>query len=789
MTSRFTRRDLGALSLLASGLVNVAVAADAPPAQLETVIVTGTREAGRKARDSATPIDVIQAEDLLATGQSNLLDALKNIIPSVNSPAVGYDVGALARTFQLRGLSPSHTLVLINGKRRHLSASIYADSDPAQGSNAVDLDLIPLAAIDHVEILRDGAAAQYGSDAIAGVINVILKKSTQGGNVSVLGGGYFDGGGGTGQIDVDGGFKLGDDGALHISAGYRKHGFSNRSGDSGGPESAKVQGDPKNDVTSLGFNLEKGLGADITGYAFGTASERNAKAHENPRQPGWFSDAVDTLFPNGFTPRETVKETDYALTAGIKGKTSGQWNWDISASYGRDEVKLHNENTVNPDLLADSGNAQSKFYVGSFTSSELTTNLDLRRGFAFDGLASPLNVALGLEDRNEKYKLGAGEPNSYYLGGSQAFPGFRPSDQADTSRNSFAAYLDLAAHVTKEWELGLAARTEHYDNVGSKQTGKLSTRYDFTPAFALRGTLSNGFHAPTLAQQYYSAISVASYAATIQLPLGSPGAKLLGAPELKPETSRSFSLGLVAQPSKDVHLSLDAYQINVDDRIIASGYLYGGLGAAAFAANGSTPPSGLVASDSVAAQFFTNGVDTRTLGIDLSLDFLTRLEQQGAIKWVLSGGYNKTTIRHIHDAPAVLQAVGQSLVDAVQASNLTTATPHTKVSLAATYFKDAWEITLRETYYGASSQVQAGFTDVPIFPTYETRAAYITDLDVGYEFSNHIKLNLGANNLFNTYPNKIPASTYQYVNYDQYSHVSPYGFNGGYYYARLSTSF
>jgi len=782
------KHRIGVLSLLATNLVNVAIAADAPVVTpvvtLDQVIVTGTRDTGRKARASVTPVDVIQSEELLATGQTNLLDALKNISPALNAPAVGYDVGALARTFQLRGLSPAHTLVLINGKRRHLSASLYADSDPAQGSNAVDLDLIPLSAIDHVEILKDGAAAQYGSDAIAGVINVILKKSHEGANVSALVGEYQDGGGATQQIDADGGLKLGEDGSLHLSAGYRHHGISNRSGDSGGPETAKVQGDPKSNLTTLAYNLEKVLNADTTAYSFGTYARRTAEAYENPRQPTWISPAVDVLFPNGFTPKETDDENDFSLTAGIKGSASNQWNWDLSASYGQDQSDLRNINTVNPDLLPT--NPQSSFNVGSFTSSETTTNLDLRRPFVLPGLASPLNLAWGLEDRLETFKIGAGEPNSYFGGGPQAFPGFRPSDAADASRNSYATYVDISAHVVPALEIGLASRAEHYDNVGDKLTGKLSGRYDISPGFALRSTVNNGFHAPTLAQQYYSATTVTTGFAQIQLPLGSAGAKVLGAPDLKPETSKNFSFGIVAEPIKGWHSSVDIYQININDRIIQSASLSGALAAQAITANGSVIPGGVPPSG-ISAAFFTNGVDTKTNGVDVSLDFPTDLNQLGYIKWVVNGGYNKTTISRIHDAPAALQAAGLSLVDVVQTSNLTTATPHTKASVAGTYFRDAWEITLRETYYSNSKQVQ-GYAPGPYY-TIDTGTAYITDLDIGYNLTDKIKVNIGGNNLFNVYPNKISPAIYQNLNYDQYSHVSPFGINGGYYYAKINYSF
>lgn len=788
---RHLKRHLGILSLLAGGLASAALAADTPDDQLDTIIVTGTRQEGKKARDSATPIDIVQADDLAATGQTNLLDALKNITPSLNSPAVGYDVGALARTFQLRGLSPSHTLVLVDGKRRHLSASLYADEDPAQGSNAVDLDMIPLNAIDHVEILKDGAAAQYGSDAIAGVVNVILKKSDHGSNVSLLGGGYYDGGGATGQVDADSGFGFGRDGYIHLSASYRHHDFSNRSGDSGGPESAKVQGDPQVDLGTFSYSLETALTDDITAYSFATVGRRNATANENPREPGVTGvAAVDSLYPNGFSPQESVEETDFDVTAGLKGHVFDQWAWDLSTAYGRDDVGLRNNRSVNPDLLNDSGIAQRNFSVGSFTSSELTSNLDIRRAFDIAGLAGPLTVAVGVQDRYEQYKIGAGEPNSYYGGGSAAFPGFRLSDRADADRNSVGAYADLSAQVTPEWQLGLAGRVEHYDGVGDDETGKLSTRYDFTPGLGVRGTVSTGYHAPTLAQEYYSATTVSTGYASIQLPVGSPGSRVLGAPALKPETSLNGSVGLVAEPLKDLHASVDLYQIDVDNRIINSGYVYGDLAAAAIAANGSSIPAGLDPAN-VAAQFFTNGVDTRTRGIDVSVDYRTDLRDLGlgdlgAIKWVLGAAYNKTEITKIHDAPAALKAAGVSLVDPIQASNLTSATPHTKISLAGTYFLEAWEVTLRETVYGHTLQAQNYGPSQ--YYDYQTKTAYITDLDVVYTLNDRIRLGVGASNLFNTYPSKVPAAVYQNINYDQYSHVSPYGINGGYYYGRVSFS-
>ncbi len=776
-------RRWGVLSFLTIGLIHQVQAEEEP----DTVIVTGTRETGQTAYRSATPVRVVQGQELVATGRGSLLDALKDVLPSINTPAVPYDVGALARTFQLRGLAPGQTLVLVNGKRRHVSASLYADSDPAQGSNAVDLDLIPLSAIDHIEVLQDGAAAQYGSDAIAGVINVILKDSGKGAQISGLGGAYQDGGGGTGEVDADGGLDLPGGGALHLSGGYRGHRFSNRSGDSGGPQEAHVQGDPRTQLASGAYDLHLPLGETASLYSFGTVAHRNAKAYENPRQPGATGvDAVDALYPNGFSPLERAVENDFAITAGAKGDGLGPWSWDVSVTYGRNQVDLYNINTVNPDLLADLGNAQSQFNVGSFNSSDLTSNLDVRRTFELAPLAAPLNVALGLEQRRETFRIGAGEPNSYYGGGPAAFPGFRPSDGANASRGSVAGYLDLSAHLTSAWEVGVAGRAEHYQSVGSKQTGKLSTRWTITPQFAWRATVSNGFHAPTLAQQYYSATTVTTGFATIQVPLGSPGARVLGAPNLRPETSRSFSTGFVLEPLPNLHASLDFYQIDLDDRIIETGYISGDIVSDTIAANGSIIPSG-VTGDNVSAAFFTNGVDTRTRGIDLAADYRSDLGRFGSLRWTANVGYNKTQIREIHAAPAVLQAQGTPLLDVVQVSNLTTATPHVKASVAALYTGGPWEATLRETYYGNSSQAQ-GYPPGPYY-TLETGTAFITDVAVSYGFSRYVRLGLGADNLFNRYPDRISPAVYQNLNYDQYSHLSPYGVNGAYYYGRITVTF
>jgi len=760
----------------------------ADEAQQETVVVTGTRQE-RKLRESTTPIDVVTAETLRNTGQTNLLDALKAVLPSLNAPAVGYDVGALARTFQLRGLSPGQTLVLVNGKRRHLSASLYADEDPAQGSNGVDLDFIPLTAIDHVEVLRDGAAAQYGSDAIAGVVNVILKRGATGGSAAVGGGAYTDGGGLTGQAAGDFGFTLGDKGFGRVSIDAHGHDFSNRSGDGGGPLRPQVQGDPRSAVLSVALNLEKQVAADLSLYGFGTLGARHALAYENYRSPSFIADnltpGIAALYPDGFSPEEASIERDLSLTAGAKGKGPAQWNYDLSVTYGRNQVTLHNIHSANADLLADTGSTPTSFRVGGFAASELTTDADINRSFDLGSvLAGPLNVAAGLEQRHETFSLSAGDAASTYGSGSIAFPGFLPSDASRSARNSVAAYVDVGARVTSSWQLDVAGRVEHDQGVGDTQTGKVSTRYEFTPALAIRGTVSNGFHAPTLVQEHYSATNVTTGGAYIQIPLGTPGAQLLGAGDLKPEKSKNASLGLTAAPAPGWNVTVDAYLIDLDDRIVDSGGIGGPLAASAIAANGAVVPAD--AADNALAQFFTNGVDTRTRGVDFHADTRSDYASLGSVRWGFDYGYNRTAIRRIHDAPQALAAADIPLIDAIQVSNLTTATPRYKATLSGTWSQGPWEVTLRETRYGSSTQAQWGVDYAAIY--YNTvRPAFITDLDVGFYARDNLRIDVGANNLFGTYPNKTDPRAR--LSFDQYSHVSPYGINGTNVFARLTSTF
>ena len=749
-----------------------------------TIIVTGTREVGRKAIDSPTSIEVLGADALEKTGQTNLLDALKDVLPSMSSTFVQ---GTPFRAFSLRSLAPGETLILIDGKRRHLSSQLFKNATPYQGSDPVDMDMIPLSAIDHIEYLRDGAAAQYGTDAIAGVINIILKHSDEGGQVSALGGFNWAGDGGTGQVGGEAGFTLGDDGFIDISADYHHHDFTNRSGLDPRTNSLireRASGDPLTDVTDFGYNAEKPLGDEIAFYSFGTFGHRFAETNQAYRLPS----IAPKVFPSGFTPYRADFENDFDIAAGLKGKGLGGWDWDLSTDYGRDLFHSDTDNSFNPTLFANGGPAQTKFYNGTFMSSSLTTNLDLRKDWMTGLWAAPINLAIGAEHRYETYQIKPGELDSYIYGGGQGSAGFSPQSASNSSRNVLGAYIDFSTHFTPNWQVDIAGRYESYDDVGAGETGKISTRYDFSPAFGLRGAIDNGYHAPTLAQEHFASTSMAPTSGSAQLPVESAAAKSLGVPSLQSENSVDYSLGVVAEPIEKLHVTLDAYQIDMGNRIIDTGALFGPLARTALAAQGLAIPFGVPAAN-FSANVFVNGVNTQTRGLDLDADYRSDLGAVGTVKWTLAGNYNTTKITEYKDAPGALRAAGVSLFNPTSISFLTTAVPKTKVSLAATYVKNDWDVTLRETWYGDASEMIDPVGNGKKFYKQWSPPGFVTDLDVSYYVTNIVKLTIGAENLFNKYPARVPTISTGSTNYQIYPAFSPYGFDGGYYYTKVTLSY
>ena len=822
---------------LASVLIAGAASAQtlaAGTAEVDEVIVTGTRQTGLKVEDSAAPVQVVDTAALTRTGQTDLRVGLANLVPSFNAQAFGGDTANLTLSARLRGLSPNHALVLVNGKRRHTTANFAVLSGAYQGAAATDLSFIPMASIGRIEVLTDGAAAQYGTDAIAGVINVILKKNTEGGSISATGGEYMDEGGKTAALSMNIGTAPTENSFLNLTAETKYHGFSNRGiGDQrisnpaspsysaanfayestipGFPNKNLISGDAEYRLSNLGYNGGVAVTDDLHVYSFGSYGHKDASAYENYRRYNRVQGkqgAADRPYPLGFSPRERIIEDDYAGTIGISGLAAG-WNFDLSSTYGVDDIEVRVEDSINASLYADTSTLTAKgfsptsFHAGSWTTTQLTNNLDLSKEFDV-GMATPLAAAFGFENRHETYEIGAGEPASRYKEGSQSYPGFALTDAGKHSRDSWAIYADLAVSPIEALQVDAAVRYEHFSDFGETTVAKLTGRYDFNDYIAVRGTASTGFRAPTLAESFYSATNVSPTSAFVQLAPNSPAARLLGIDQLKPEESTNYSIGIVAHPIPAMTLTVDAYQIELTDRIFGSSSLYGtrnGVLAspqvlAAIIANGNVLDPTVT---TTGINIFSNGLDTRSRGIDLVISYPTDLGDYGRIDWSLSGNYNTTKVTKVKAPPAALTTpsvpypTGQTLFAGNAKDLLEKASPKYKIGLNGLYTFGDLTVNLTETVYGKSSSL----SDPGSGPLQNTSigTTAITDLEVSYKFVDAVTVSVGANNLFNKYPDKLSAA-YQAACVASgagcvavYPSYSPFGINGGYYYGRITYTF
>jgi iron complex outermembrane receptor protein len=846
----------GAARAVAAAADAAAPAADAAGApdsdsgdlsSVNEVIVTGTRVTGIKAVESAAPIQVIASQSIeRAAGKPDLITTLSNLIPSLTAQAFGGDQANQTLQAKIRGLSPNDVLVLIDGKRRHTTANLAVLGGPYQGGAGADLNFIPLDAIDHIEVLTDGAAAQYGSDAIAGVINIILKKTNNGGNLGGTYGEYYDGGGNTGQVQGNIGFEPVPGGYLNLTAEVRNHGHSFRGGLDGRtlnpqltypdtnmanvpgyPDVNLISGDAEYHSKLFSFNAGLEVGEGIQFYSFGTYGDKKAQSYENYRTPSTISyqgpltgGVKDYLFPLGFSPLEATRETDYEITGGLKGEFDA-WRWDLSANYGYDKARVYTLNSANAAIaggytditgavIPGTDSTPRDFYDGFFKATQTTANIDINRDIDV-GLAGPLNVAFGGEYRRNAYAIGAGDPNSYIGSGAQSYPGFQPADASIHSRKNYAGYVDLSAKPIDQLRVDLAGRFEHYDDFGSKTVGKLTARYDLIPEFGIRGTVSTGFRAPTLAEEYYRATNVSPDSATVQLQPNSKAAADLGLGGLKPETSRNYSFGLALQPLPGITATIDAYLIDINNRIVASGTLNSVVNgvlvspaiATAIADSGAVPPSLVVPGGSYSVSLFTNGIDTRTKGVDFTLDAPF---DYGWNKLDLSLGatYSDTTIRSIHNAPAQLAgqtpfATGSALFDQAALSDLTTANPKYVLNFGAYWVAyERFSASVHEIIYGKTQEYQsdtgktpAGATSVITYWPNTVGVTPITNVELSLQATKMVKLSIGANNAFNRYPNKVNsilrdgfAATYNRSTTTLYPSISPFGINGGFYYIK-----
>lgn len=822
MTHRTTRALLFGFSSL------VTLACLAAPAQAQTapqddsttvdeIVVTGTRTLGRTRLDTIAPVDVISAEVLQRQGTgTELATALAANAPSINFPRPSISDGSdHVRPATLRGLAPDQTLVLINGQRGHVSALVNVNGNLGRGAAAFDLNTIPSVTLNTVEVLRDGASAQYGSDAIAGVVNLRLREADNGGGITVNYGRYdteFDTARGS-QSRTDGeqvalagwiGLPLFEDGFLTVSGEWQRRDPTNRS-DFAAPAATPTNssttvlgrfGDPSVESRAIWANAGHALGGGWEAYAFGGFVDKDTESAATARA---FNNANNVLavYPNGFLPLIATHINDYNVYGGVRGPAFGI-DWDISASWGRNALDYRVENSINASFGT---NSLRSFRAGGLEYEQFTLAVDGVRPLDV-GMAEPWNLAFGLEYRAEDFAQSAGQvqswiraPGSAQGGGSQGFPGFSPANATERDRNNVGAYVDLEGKLNEAFTFGLAARYEDYSDFGDTLTGKISGRLDVRPEFALRGSISTGFRAPALQQQYFSYIAtnlvttvVGGVPVTNLIQSGTfriddPVSIALGARPLKPETSINYSLGAVFR-SGPFELTIDAYQIEVADRIILSenlGPTRPSQSAATIAAVlGIIQPLGVSS-----ARFFTNGLETTTKGLDIVGRYRLSTDTLGRFDFTLAANFNDTTVDRVPGVPVVSIPVSPNfLFDRSNILAFEDGTPESKGVGSVDWSLGGWSATARATYY-QSVLVANNVATLD----YQTGNATLIDLEGRYEFPFGVTAAVGVNNLTDEYPNFTPATLNAPTGSVGFPQFSPFGFNGRFVYGRLSYSF
>ncbi len=779
----------------------------------DELVVLGSR-ASRTAIETPVPVDVLNPEDLEDIGLSETSRMIQFLAPSFNfSTSTISDGTDIVRPSTLRGLGPDQTLVLVNGKRRHNSALVHVNGSIGRGTAGVDLNAIPPSAIERIEILRDGAAAQYGSDAIAGVINVILKKSTDETRIDFTAGQHYEGDGETAQIGVNHGWEIGEGGFLNVTAEYRDRGFTNRAGldprqiyaslPDGSPDPREAgydrlnhrYGDAESENMYLFVNGEIPSGDDGGFYFFGGISERDGESAGFNRLPG--QTRTNTfLHPDGHLPLINTTVDDTSFSIGYRGSIGDRWSYDAGVVTGENEFNFFISNSANTSLGAASPTSAD---AGTLKFDQTTFGLDL---FGTIGKAF---VAAGFEYREDGYQIIAGEPVSYEDGGVpnqfcfapwpqpdprcgpspagiQVFPGFQPVNEVNASRDNIALYGDIEIPVSDQFLLGLAARYEDYSDFGSTLDGKLTGRFEVNDNFAVRGSVSTGFRAPSLHQSNLANIStqfVDVMGQLLPVEVGtfrnpSPITRVLGVPTLTEETSTSMSLGFTARPRDNLSITADVYSIDIDDRIVLSGRFSQSIPQVA----------PLLESINVGAgQFFVNALDTETEGLDLVIAYTT---EAGQGKVDLTGAFNWTSTDIVAvKTPPPLAGLGETLFDEIERVYIQEAQPHQHYNLAVRYSQGQFSGIVRANYFGkvAATESASDPARKQVFA-----AKWITDLDLSWRFGGGFRFHVGANNIFDVYPDEnIPSNSFNGI-FVYPRRTAPFGFNGGYYYTRLSVT-
>ena len=781
-----------------------AEAAPPTPNNVDELVVTGSRAEPKSRLETLAPVDVVTAASLQKRGSTELASALAATVPSLDFPRPSNTDGTdSVRPLTLRGQGPDQTLVLINGVRAHTSALVNLNGSVGRGSAAVDLNTIPEIAISRIEVLRDGASAIYGSDAIAGVINIGLREADHGGGANVIYGEHVTNidfsyagnrnitDGGTTTVEAWQGFKLGSDGFLTVSAEYRDQGHTNRS-DLDPRFTPRVidsrtgDGDVQESTFYLYAGKPVGDGWDLKAWAGGQL--RHSETAATFRAANDATQNIPSVYPTGYLPLINTHSNDLTLGTSLKGMIAG-WASTFSLDYGWNQLKYGVEHTLNPSLGPTSPHS---FYAGDLTYDQTVGNADFSRDFEI-GLAGPMNVAFGLEARNERYKIGAGEPGSYVRGtvaptlalGSRGFSGFQPDNVIDKSRTNVGVYLALEGKLTSWFTGSAAVRQEHYSDFGDNTSGKVSGRIEVTPQFAFRGSAESGFRAPSLQQQYFTSTAILFVNGipfdTGTFPSISATGKALGGQPLQPEKSDNYSAGFVFHQGH-LEVTVDAYEIKVRNRIVLSETLTGSATAAA-GTNARVIFNLLNPFGASAARFFTNGVDTDTKGVDYSISYRLPGTDFGDFDFSASANTNDLKVTKTPATPVTILPVPMSLFARQNILRFEKSTPRYKVTLQTDWTKGNFGGTLRSTFYG--DVLSPGTTADGLNDTH-TGQRSLWDLEGRYTFPHDVTLALGADNLFDVYPRQVPAGPLNTTGAAPFSGFSPYGFNGRFVYGRLS---
>jgi iron complex outermembrane receptor protein len=790
------------LALMIAAVVSTPVVAQQPKDDsIEKISVIGSRLSVRTATETASPVDIIDEAQLAATGAIETAKALQLLVPSFNFPTSSVTDGSDAvRPASLRGLSPDHTLVLVNGKRRHGSALVHLNGTMGRGSSNVDLNAIPVAAIKRIEILRDGAAAQYGSDAIAGVINIVLKDQQSGGSLNASTGQTFKGDGDYYKTSLNTALALGQDGFLNLTLEHQDKNSTNRAGLDPREQYNKINGQP--DPREAGFNrLNHQVGdaayqhtavffnagvqqADTEWYSFGGFSSRDSQSSAFFRLP---KDArnIAQIYPDGFLPQIAPTSDDHAVTTGVKWQYAS-WQFDVSAGTGRSTYAYFVNNSLNASF---GPNSPTSAYAGQLKNQEQNYNFDASRRYSFIN-DSELVVSTGVSHRQNNYRIEAGDELSWKnygyqgkAGGIQGFGGFTPGSAVDESRHNSAIYLELENALTDNFTWGSAARLEDYSDFGRESSFKLSGRYQLTDAWAVRATANDGFRAPSVQQLYFSNLStlfVANPQTGVLVPTESGTfnnisavTRAIGQGDLQPESAQSVSAGITYQGDDGFSLTLDSYQIKLEDRIILTGSVT--------RADSATLNALLGNSGANSVRFFTNAVDTTTRGVEAVLAYQWQTSSYGDFNSSLSLQYNDSDIDRIK-VPALLDGLQAKLFDRVEQVRLTKANPAKAAVWSLGHQLGAFTSSVRLNYFGPNTLGYATGDK-------EFAAKTTVDVTLGYALTASFDVTLGATNLFDVYPDEQPIvnsfnGIFKYPNTN-----APFGFNGGSYYLDLTYKF